>query len=45
LIVAFVFILAFFAGKWELGIYKSKKRELEVLQQKLQEEAGPAEAM
>jgi hypothetical protein len=36
LIVAFFFILVFYACKWELAMYRNKKRELEVLQQKLQ---------
>jgi hypothetical protein len=40
LIVAFFFILVFFASRWELSIYLNKKRELEVLQQKLQEEGS-----
>jgi hypothetical protein len=38
LFVAFVFILSFFVSRWELSIYRNKKRELEVLQQKLQQE-------
>ena len=38
LVVSLFFILAFYASRWELGIYKAKKRELEVLQKKLQEE-------
>jgi len=38
LIVAFFFILVFIACKWELAGYRNKKRELEVLQQKLQED-------
>jgi len=38
LVVALFFILAFWASRWELSIYLNKKRELEVLQQKLQEE-------
>jgi hypothetical protein len=37
LIVAFFFILVFFACRWELTMYSNKKQELEVLQQKLQE--------
>lgn len=36
--VSLFFILVFYASGWELGIYKAKKRELEVLQKKLQEE-------
>lgn len=44
LIVVFLFILAFFAGKWEISIYKKKQLELEVLHKKLQEEGElPAE--
>jgi hypothetical protein len=31
------FILTFYASGWELNIYKNKKRELEILQQKLQQ--------
>jgi len=40
LIVAFFFILVFFACKWELMVYRNKRRELEVLQQKLQEDGS-----
>lgn len=40
LAVSLFFILVFYASGWELGIYKAKKRELEVLQKKLQEEDG-----
>ncbi|THU40284.1 hypothetical protein FAM09_10480 [Niastella caeni] len=35
--VSLFFILSFYASGWELSIYKNKKRELEVLWQKLQE--------
>jgi len=35
--VGIFFIMTFFASGWELNIYKSKKRELEVLQNKLQQ--------
>jgi hypothetical protein len=38
LVVALFFILVFYASGWEQGIYKAKKRELEVLQKKLQED-------
>jgi hypothetical protein len=38
--VVFFFILVFWACKWELSLYRNKKRELEVLQQKLQEDGG-----
>jgi hypothetical protein len=38
LVVSLFFILVFYASGWELKIYKAKKRELEVLQKKLQEE-------
>lgn len=41
LVVALFFILIFYASGWELRIHKAKKRELEVLQQKLQEEVAP----
>jgi hypothetical protein len=36
--VAFLFLLVFYASGWEMRIYKAKKRELEVLQKKLQED-------
>jgi hypothetical protein len=38
LAVALFFILVFYASGCEMGIYKAKKRELEVLQKKLQED-------
>jgi hypothetical protein len=38
LIVTFFFALVFLASRWEISVYLNKKRELEVLQQKLQEE-------
>jgi hypothetical protein len=34
-VMLLVFSLAYFAGGWEHGIYKSKKRELELLMEKL----------
>lgn len=45
LVVALFFILVFYASGWELRIHKAKKRELEVLQQKLQEEDNPQAAL
>ena len=41
LIVALLFMGTFYASRWELLIYKRKKRELEALQQKLLEEESP----
>jgi len=41
LIVALVFMVTFYASRWELLIYKRKKQELETLQQKLLEEESP----
>jgi hypothetical protein len=38
--VALFFILVFYASGREMGIYKAKKRELEVLQKKLQEDVA-----
>jgi hypothetical protein len=40
LVVSLFLILAFYASGWELEIYKAKKRELEVLQKKLQEDVA-----
>jgi hypothetical protein len=40
LAVALFFILVFYASGCETGIYKAKKRELEVLQKKLQEDVA-----
>lgn len=37
-IVALFFVLVFFASGWEMGIYRTKMKELQVLQQKLQED-------
>jgi hypothetical protein len=36
--VALFFVLVFFASGWEMGIYRNKMKELQVLQQKLQED-------
>lgn len=38
------FAIAHYAGGWELNIYKSRKRELEILQKKLKEEETGDEA-
>ncbi|WP_262497301.1 hypothetical protein [Niastella vici] len=40
--MAFFFILVFIACRWELTLYRNKRRELEVLQQKLQEDGSGA---
>lgn len=40
LVVALFFILVFLASGWEMRIYKAKKRELDVLQKKLQEDVA-----
>jgi 4-hydroxybenzoate polyprenyltransferase len=37
-IVALFFVLVFFASGWEMGIYRNKMKELQVLQHKLQED-------
>jgi uncharacterized integral membrane protein len=37
-IVAVFFVLVFFASGWEMGIYRNKMKELQVLQHKLQED-------
>jgi hypothetical protein len=36
--VALFFVLVFLASGWEMGVYRNKMKELQVLQQKLQEE-------
>lgn len=41
--VLILFIIAHYAGRWEHGIYKNRKRELEILQSKLTHNA-PDEA-
>jgi hypothetical protein len=38
--VALFFVLVFMASGWEMGVYRTKMKELQVLQQKLQED-GP----
>jgi hypothetical protein len=43
LAVAFFFVLVFFASGWEMGIYRNKMKELQVLQNKLQEERQPTD--
>jgi hypothetical protein len=37
--VALFFVLVFFASGWEMGIYRTKMKELQVLQHKLQEDS------
>lgn len=37
-VVGLFFVLVFFASGWEMGIYRNKKKELQVLQHKLQED-------
>jgi len=40
IVLLIVFVFAFFAGGWEHGIYRNKKRELEILLNKLQRESS-----
>jgi hypothetical protein len=39
LIILIFFVLVFFIGGWEHNIYKSRKRELKILQEKLESES------
>ena len=43
IVLLIFFVFAFFAGGWEHGIYRNKKRELEVLLNKLQHESSDAD--